>query len=63
MAEQGLSHEALVQRLQRDQSSVRQFVRDVGTRKHRIAATTSISVALAKPGNWLLEILQSHGLR
>jgi len=63
MAEQGLTYKALAQLLKRDEGSVRQFIRDLGTRKHRLTATTNISRALNKPGNWLLEILQQRGLR
>lgn len=63
MTEQGLTYTALGQRLQRDESSVRQFIRDVGTKKHRPTATTSISRALSKPGNWLIEVLREADLR
>ena len=63
MAEQGLNYKALAQRLCRDESSVRQFVRDVGTKKHRLAVTTGISLTLGKPSSWLLEVLQERGLR
>jgi len=63
MAEQGLTYRGLAQRLKRDESSVRQFIRDVGTKKHRLTATASISRALNKPGNWLLEVLREADLR
>ena len=63
MAEQGLTYRALGQRLQRDGNSVRQCIRDVGTKKHRPTATTNISRALSRPGNWLLEVLREADVR
>ena len=63
MAEQGTSFRDLARRLGRHESSVRQFIRDVGTKKHHRRVVTQLSLALNKPGNWLLGILQDNGLR
>ncbi len=46
MTEQGLTYRALGQRLQRDESSVRQFIRDVGTKKHRPTTTNQYQPSL-----------------
>lgn len=63
MAAEGLSCCDLAQRLDRDESSVTQFIRNVGTRKHQLRVVTQFSLALNRPGNWLLGILQERGLR
>jgi len=63
MAAQGLTYAAVAKRRGLDESSARQFFRHVGARNHNMAALAKWSIALNKPGDWLLKLLREHGLR
>ena len=62
MAKQGLTYAEIAKRRGCDVRTVTEFFRDVGTRNHHIRTVTQFSLALGKPGDWLLNLLHDHGL-
>ena len=63
MAAQGLTYVGLAKRRGMDESSARQFFHNIGARGHNMAALAKWSIALNKPGDWLLKLLREHELR
>jgi len=63
MARQGITYADIAKRRGRDIRTVLEFFQDIGTRKHHIQTLTESSLALGKPGDWLVSLLQDHGLR
>ncbi len=63
MARQGLTVEKLAETLGVHRRTIESFIGDLGKRRNQLNKVTRFSLALNKPGNWLLRELQKRGLR
>lgn len=63
MAQQGLTVEKLAKILGVNRASIEAFIGNLGERRSQLNKLTRFSLALNKPGNWLLRELQKRGLR
>lgn len=63
MAKKGLTFADIAKRRRCDVRTVREFFRDIGTRRHRIQTLRQFSLALKRPADWLVRLLQDKGFR